>query len=128
MSDSFKKARGLLGGKYVPVAVMDGLKAKASMFEEDAHGEHNGNEIAEMDEEVVKRKIEIFETEDLPPAKKTGGVISSCNGYMKVADDNLENEDNENVEQADTVEIEKNQKKEKEDSRRILGKNCAVES
>ena len=100
MSDSFKKARGLLGGKYVPVAVMDGLKAKASMFEEDAHGEHNGNEIAEMDE-------------DLPPAKKTGGVISSCNGYMKVADDNLENENNENVEQADTVEIEKNQKKRK---------------
>ena len=32
---------------------------------------------------------------------------------MKVADDNLENEDNENVEQADTVEIEKNQKKKK---------------
>ena len=127
MSDSFKKARGLLGGKYVPVAVMDGLEAKASMFKEDDLGEHNANEITEMDE-VVKRKIEIFETEDLPPAKKTGGVISSCNGYMKVADDNLENEDNENVEQADTVEIEKNQKKEKEDSCRILGKNCAVKS
>ena len=38
MSDSFKslmKAKGLLGGKYAPVAVMDGLEAKASMFEED---------------------------------------------------------------------------------------------
>ena len=59
MSDSFKslmKAKGLLRGKYAPVAVMDGLEAKASMFEEDALGEHNGNEIAEMDE-VVKRKI-----------------------------------------------------------------------
>ena len=45
MSDSFKslmKGKGLLGGKYAPVAVMDGLEAKASMFEEDNLGEHKG--------------------------------------------------------------------------------------
>lgn len=82
MSDSFKslmKAKGLLGGKYAPVAVKDWMETEASIVEEDTLGDHNGNDIAEMDK-VVKRKIESYETEDLPPAKKTGGVISSCFG------------------------------------------------
>ena len=52
---SLMKAKGLLGGKYAPVAVKDGLETKASIFEEDTLGDHNGNNIAEMDK-VVKRK------------------------------------------------------------------------
>ena len=79
MSDSFKslmKAKGLFGGKYAPVAVKDWMKTEAFIVEEDTLGDHNGNDIAEMDK-AVKRKIESYETEDLPPAKKTGGVISS---------------------------------------------------
>ena len=59
---------------------------------------------------------------DLPPAKKTGGVISSCFGYMKLADDDLENEDNKNMEQADTVDIEKNQKKKKKTAAEYLAR------
>ena len=50
MSDSFKslmKANGLLGGKYAPVAVKDGLETKASIVEQDALGDHNGNDIAD---------------------------------------------------------------------------------
>ena len=125
MSDSFKslmKAKGLLGGKYAPVAVKDGMETEASIVEEDTLGDHNGNDIAEMDK-VVKRKFESFETEDLPPpAKKTGGVISSCFGYMKLADDDLENEDNKNMEQADTVDIEKNQKKKKKTAAEYLAR------
>ena len=50
------KAKGLLGGKYPPVAVKDGLETKASIVEEDALGDHNGNGIAEMDK-IVKRKL-----------------------------------------------------------------------
>ena len=59
MSDSFKslmKGKGLLGGKYAPVAVMDGSEAKASMFEEDDLGEHNTNEITELKSRLMKLK------------------------------------------------------------------------
>ena len=62
MSDSFKslkKAKGLFGRKYAPVAMKDGLETKASIVEEDTLGDHNGNNIAEMDK-VVKRKLESY--------------------------------------------------------------------